>query len=201
VEAARVTRVPELDEEGVKVRRFYIPEEGEPDPERLRFQQMMYSLHGRGTRLGQWYTRLDVDGRLWMSDTDAEIYDHGEVIFTLQNTSVKTVLIHGLGLGMILGVALNQSHIEQVEVVEKDERIARIIGQYYEDPRLTIYVDDALTRRWPVGQRWDVVWHDIWGDVSEDDLAAMTKLLRRFGRRAGWQGVWGRELIRCNRYA
>jgi hypothetical protein len=102
---------------------------------------------------------------------------------------------------MVLGVALNQPHIEKIDVVEINPRIVRVIGPYYADPRLTIHEGDALTFRFPVGQRWDIAWHDIWGNVSEDDLPAMSKLMRRYGNRVVWQGVWGRELIRRHRYA
>ncbi len=66
-------------------------------------------------------------------------------------------------------------------------------------PRLTIHEDDALTRKWPTGTRWTVVWHDIWRDICTDNLPEMARLHRSFGRRCDWQDSWSKSLCEYHR--
>lgn len=145
---------------------------------------------------GQSYTKLRVDGRLWMSDTPDEYRDH--VFFIGQATG--RVLIHGLGLGCALKAILHKPNVTYVDVVEIDERVLAVVGPYYaQDPRVNLICDDALTRRWPTGARWDAVWHDIWADKCEDDRDERSLLNRRFGRRSAWQGGWAQEELDARR--
>jgi hypothetical protein len=62
--------VPEGTSGSVEVRRFVVPERS---TEHLRL-----SMRGRGCPPGE-YTKLLRNGRLWMSDTPAEWYDHRAV--------------------------------------------------------------------------------------------------------------------------
>jgi hypothetical protein len=151
-------------------------------------------MDGRGTKEGT-YTILKRDGRLWMSDTDAEWRDHSEAVWRIRKPETKRVLINGLGIGVIIKAALACDHVEHVDVVEIDERVIKLVGPHYDDPRLTIHHDDAYTIKWPVGTRWDVAWHDIWADMMEDNLELMAKLHRRYGKRVGWQGSWSKEYL------
>lgn len=164
------------------------------------FLALSYAFQGRSPGLGT-FTRLCYKGNVWMSDTDAEVRDHIEAIFQLQSKSVKTVLIHGLGLGMIVGYALRQPHVEAVTVVEIDPDVISLVGAYYQQmakshgKTLSIVNDNALTWEPPKGQCWDVVWHDIWRDLGEDNRDQISLLNRRFGRRSKWQGAWGKEWL------
>lgn len=177
--------LPEIDADGVRVSRFEV---GEPTA-RDRFQWMQDG--GRGRTAPGTYTRLDIDGRLWMSDTDDEKRDHAEAFWEAQRRGGR-VLIHGLGLGMVVKATLALPNVEHVDVVEIDPRVVKHIGPHYESERCTIHLGDALTYEWPTGARWDVVWHDIWPTITGDNLPTMHRLHRRFGRRAGWQGSWAR---------
>lgn len=182
--------LPEMDIDGVKVTRFTI---GENDPRLLR-EAIRY---GRGTRPGT-YTKLTVDGRLWMSDTDAEKRDHLDAVRAIADLKAERVLINGLGLGMVVQAALSFGHVSRVDVVEADERVARHIGGCYErDPRVHVHCADAYgqARRWPPGTTWDVAWSDIWADLCTDNLDGMARLRRSYGRRTQWHDCWGRELL------
>lgn len=151
----------------------------------------------RAPTVGETYTRLMRDQRYdpVMSDTPAEIRDLLYVKLELQRPSVKTVLINGLGLGIVLKMALEQPHIERLDVVEISPEVIRLVAPYYDDPRVSIHQADAYILQWPTGQRWDVVWHDIWDDICTDNLEGMGKLHRRYGRRCEWQGSWQREYL------
>lgn len=185
----RVT-VPEGEVDGVRVARFDIGD-------RNCLQNMLEGA--RATSPGT-YTRLDIDGHLWMSDTDAEWRDHREAVWRIQRPETRTVLINGLGLGMVVQAALDCPHVERVDVVEVDPRVVALVGPHYlRDPRVRIHTADAYTVKWPTGTRWDVAWHDIWRDLCTDNLAEMGRLHRRYGRRCGWQGSWGRPLLEMRR--
>lgn len=191
--------VPEGADGGAVVRRFEVPEDS---LENLRLAMR----GGRQTRPG-WYTQIVVDGTLWMSDTDAEVSDHLGVIGTIRWGRLgQRVLIHGLGLGVVVGAAIQSGRVAHLDVVELDPRVIRLVGPHYEamaaeaGVELVIHEGDAYTYEWPKGVRWDVVWHDIWPDMCTDYLDDMARLHRRFGRRSTWQGSWGRiEMLAARR--
>lgn len=177
--------LPEIEQDGVRVERFEVTEKDD-------LRMVLAALSGgRGRTAHGTYTRLVVDGQLWMSDTDDEKRDHAEAFRQMKRRGGR-VLIHGLGLGMVVKAALALPNVEHVDVVEIDPRVAAAIGPHYEGERCTIHTGDALTYRWTPGERWSVVWHDIWPTITADNLADMHRLHRRFGRRADWQGSWAR---------
>jgi hypothetical protein len=49
------------------------------------------------------------------------------------------------------------------------------------------------------GERYGMVWHDIWDSFCGDNLPEMTRLKRKYGRRADWQGCWGEWQCRRHR--
>lgn len=161
----------------------------------------LYALMGDGTiRAGEVITSLYIGRTLVMSDTRDEYRDHVEAI----RMANGRVLIHGLGLGCYLKAVLNRETVEHVDVVEKSQDVIDFVGPYFtDDPRLNLIHADALEYRWPPGTRWDCVWHDIWPSKNVDDLEEHSKLLRSFGRRAGWQGAWAHDylLMRREQYA
>lgn len=188
--AAMALDLPDIDEDGVKVEKFEIK------PRSLSNMREAVN-HGRGATPGV-YTRLKVDGRLWMSDVTAERRDHFTPVEQIVDRDARRVLINGLGLGMVVAAALAVPSVEHIDVVEKDPRVARLIGGHYQRTgRVTVHVADAYerTKRWPSGTRWDVGWSDIWPEICEDNLPGMARLNRSYGRRCGWHGCWGRDVI------
>jgi hypothetical protein len=186
-------RGPTIDADGIVVATF------EVEKDSLENVRLMFQPGNRSCRPGT-YHRIDVDGRLWMSDTDAEARDHLTPIIEADRAPGGRGLINGLGMGCVLGAWLDV--LDHVDVVEIDPRVAEHIGGWYaaEYPgRVTVHVADAYTIAWPKGARWDVVWHDIWPSLCEDNLAEMGTLHRRYGRRAGWQGSWGKGLLEAER--
>lgn len=167
----------------------------ENDPQRLRT-----IMDGRDCGTGP-TAILRRDGHPWMSDTQAEIVDHLEVIDAIAWPSSKRVLINGLGLGVVLNAALSFDHVEHVDVVEYDIEVITFIGKYFkDDPRVTIHHGDAYTYKFPRGTRWDIVWHDIWPTISMDNLPGIRKLKNRYGHRCDWQGAWVEDVCRYLRW-
>lgn len=178
--------LPDAELDGLKIARYTVTGHSIAD--------IRARMDGRGTQPGD-YTILYRDGRLWMSDTDAEWRDHSEAVWRIRKPETKRVLINGLGIGVIVKAALACDHVEHVDVVEIDERVIKLVSPHYDDPRLTIHHADAYTIKWPPNTRWDVAWHDIWADMCEDNLELMAKLHRSYGKRVGWQGSWSKEFL------
>lgn len=149
------------------------------------------------------FTRLLLDGHLWMSDTTQERRDHIEPALQIVGgwpgrLPAERVLIGGLGLGMILRVALLTPGVRHVDVVEIDPDVITLVGPHYEQMaaehgvELVIHEADLFKIKWPPGTRWDVAWFDIWPDLGAGNLEGMQRLRRSYGRRAGWCDCWGR---------
>src|SRR5262249_36593942 len=127
---------------------------------------------------------------VWMSNTRAELEDHLPFLRVVEN-GAKTVLIHGLGIGAVLAGVLSFDHVDHVDVVERDQRIIRLVAPaFLEDTRVNFVEGDAFKVRWANGITWDAIWHDIWPNINSQNVPAMWKLHQRFRDRAEWQGFW-----------
>jgi len=179
--------------DGIKIDQFVV--------EATSIENMRLAFQGRSCAPGT-YTRLTIDGALWMSDTSAEKRDHWSPVSAMRQLE-GDVLIHGLGLGLVVAAAIRLGH--SVDVVEQDQRVIDAVGPSMEalaaehGVECRIHHGDAYTYQFPKGQTWAVAWHDIWLDLCVDNLDEMAKLHRRYGRRVEWQGSWGRELLRRER--
>ncbi len=94
----------------------------------------------------------------------------------------------GLGLGCVVRGLFAKPEVEQIDVVEIDDGILRVIGpEFDKDPRVNLHHGDALEIE--LDGRFDFAWHDLW---SEDDgLAKMhVALFKRFAKRCGPQRAW-----------
>lgn len=140
------------------------------------------------------YTRLARNGHVVMSDTKAEIDDHAEPIRRANN---GRALVNGLGLGVILQGILDEPEIEHLTVIEKSSDVIALVAAHWLDrygDRLTIIHADAFDWQPPKNIRYCVAWHDIWDDITSDNLPDMHRLHRKYGRRCVWQGSWCRYL-------
>jgi hypothetical protein len=152
---------------------------------------------GREDENDNWFTGPDGKRyRIWMSDTRAEIMEHGPILNKLwlaEEFQGVSVLINGLGLGVIARAAVINPGVERVDVVEINPKIAELVGPLIPSPKLHIHVANAFNIRWPKGTTWDLAWHDIWPTISDENLPQMAALHRKYGHRVGWQGSWQRE--------
>ncbi len=156
----------------------------------------IFNLHAGGGRdvPVETYTRLMRDHSFdnpMMSDTPAEIYDHLEALYKIQELGGR-VLINGLGLGCILKAALSFPNVERVDVVELEQDIIDLVAPSYADARVHIYQVDAYTIQWGKADKWTVAWHDIWANICSDNLEGMAKLHRKYGHKVVWQGSWNK---------
>lgn len=196
--------VPEGTSGNVTVRRYEV---GRTDAQ-LSAMRAAYSFSGRGRAIPEGtYTGLYRNGTVWMSDTPAEKRDHREPVSRARHTGVQRVLVNGLGLGMVVGAMLKIESVTHIDVVEIDADVIALVGEHYQKmaaeagKTLVIHHADAYKITWSRGTAWDLAWHDIWPDLCTDYLDEMATLHRRYGRRTGWQGSWGRDqLVRQRRF-
>jgi len=175
-----------------------VVERHEVTEDEARFGAMRAAIHGsrRYVPAGV-YTGLKIKNSLVMSDTRDEILDHLEPI----RYASGRCLVNGLGLGVVVNGMLMNSDVEDVTVVEINSDVISLVGPHWKDrygDRLTVIHCDAFSFTPPKGERYGMVWHDIWGGICSDNLPEMHKLHRKYGRRCDRQGSWCRA--ECERH-
>jgi hypothetical protein len=156
--------------------------------------QMISMLkYGRGVPAGK-YKRLMRNGTCVMSNTPDEIRDFMHFVYTAKGS----VLVNGLGIGVLLKALINKPEVTEITVIEKSEDVIKLVAQtYLTDNRVSIINADAFEYNPPKDKRYNAVWHDIWDDICADNLDEMKKLHRKYGRKADYQESWCRS--RCER--
>jgi len=168
------------------------------DEARLHNMRASFQGGGRHIKAGD-YKKLTRSGSVIMSNTPAEIRDHSAFICTAKRIG-GNILINGLGLGVALKEILTSDEVKNVTVIEKSADVISLSGSTYsKDKRVSIIHADAFDYKPPKGVRYDSVWHDIWDYICSDNLPEMTRLHRKYGKRADWQGSWGKELCQRQR--
>jgi hypothetical protein len=155
---------------------------------------LMFSGQGRRAVEEGKYTRLTANGRLQMTDTPAEKRDHAEVV----SVATGHCLVTGLGLGMVADAMADKHEVSKVTVIEINPDVIALVEPHLRNRhKIEVICADAHEWELPKGVRWDVIWHDIWPEVSLDDCESRNKLSRKFARR--WRvfhGAWAKDEIR-----
>jgi hypothetical protein len=195
--------IPEHTHDGVVVERFIVSEQ------EAAFDQLRAAInHQRPNRAIQpgVFTRLKIDGEVWMTDTPAEVADLWDVDDAMRREQGGTVLIVGLGIGLVVRRAIVEHAMSRIDVVEIDWRIIDAVAPHYDalarDHGITLNIHRADIHEWraPRGRVWDVGWFDIWDTISTDDMAEVKRLRDRFRKRLGWFGAWAQyDRIQANK--
>lgn len=145
------------------------------------------------------YVRLYVGNCLMMSDTQSEKYSNHEVVKRARGD----VFIAGLGIGLILAPILANPEVTSVTVVEKYNEVIELVEPALRKlpgaEKLTVIKADIFEWTPPKGQKWDVLYFDIWPGICVDNLDEMAILHRRFARRknpGGWMDSWQRKELK-----
>jgi hypothetical protein len=169
--------------------------------------QLRYAMDGRPVPLGC-YTRLTdhEHAGLFMTDTPAELNDARDLFWTAEGH----VLITGLGLGMIPRALFNPEikkyggtpdAVKRVTIVENQQDVINLVAPSLADLPVDIVLADAYEWEPPAGTKFDWAWHDIWPEISSDNLPDVARLRRHYGRfmvAGNRQHVWGeREMKRA----
>jgi len=171
-----------------EVKQFHVSEED------ARWSQVRNAVNGHGERAvsaGD-YWMLTERGEIYMSNTPAEVMDHWPFI----RVAKGSVLIAGLGLGMVIKALLDKESVTRIVVVEKSEEVINLVGWAYEkDPRVEIVKSDIFDYK--PKEHFDYAWFDIWPYITGDNYPEMKRLHRKFARHATVKDSWCRAM--CQR--
>lgn len=188
--AAFDTPAPDGEKDGWRINTFTI----KPDNSSARMFNLQALFNGNPEAMvdpGTYRRLVTPKGQIMMSSTQMERRTNWWIIHNAKGR----VLINGLGLGCVLSSILTNPEVTEVWVVEKEKAVIDLVWPHFKDDRLKLIHADALEYRPPKGIRFDVVWHDIWPTVSEDNRKDMKRLHRRYGRICDMQASWSRDKI------
>lgn len=199
-ESWKVT-VPPYDADGVVIERFEVTYE-EANTSKLR-AALNPQRGDRSVEAGM-YTRLLVDGVLWMSDTPTEVRDHDYIDDAMTevwayDSEMPSMLIVGLGLGLVLRRVIMTYEIPEIDVVERDSRVIAAVGEHYQElaaqheVSLRIHQADINDWRPPRSACWDLGFFDIWANIDMADLPEVARLRRRFRPRLSRFEAWAQK--------
>jgi hypothetical protein len=141
------------------------------------------------------YCRLTVGHTLMMTDTHMEQNSNYSVV----RQAKGSVLIAGLGIGMVLLPILEKPEVTSVMVIEKYAEVVKLVEPHIRAAagenasKLKVIVADIMEWQPPKGEKWDTIYFDIWPDICTDNLKDMEILHRRFAKRkapGGWMDSW-----------
>jgi hypothetical protein len=145
------------------------------------------------------YVRLHVNKELMMSDTDMERRSNADFI----RAAKGTVLIAGLGIGLVLKNMLDKPEVTSVVVIEKYQDVIDLVGPKFNNPKLQIICADIDEWLPAPGTKFDTIYFDIWPDINEDNYKHIKKLharFRKFKAPDGWLDSWMREFLKKRVY-
>lgn len=157
-----------------------------------------FAFGGRSISPGT-YTRLVQGETVWMSDTPAEVRDH---IYAIK-AAHDYVLVTGLGLGMVAAAMLAQTKVRQVTVVEQQREVIELVEPHllrrFGPNRVRVVHADAYVWTPEPGAKFDYAWHDVWPEISSDNLPEFARMRRHYQRRMTTkdsQGCWCEAMCR-----
>lgn len=141
------------------------------------------------------YTRLHHKQRgIVMSNTPMEVRTNSAFI----RLAHGSVLINGLGLGMVLRAVLSKPEVLHVVVYEIDQDVIELVSPGFKKElksgRLSIFKEDCFAYKPERGECYDVAWHDVWDTIDIDNLPQMRALKRKWARRVGRQLCWAEDI-------
>lgn len=126
--------------------------------------QKLREIRDRGTDLfcieNGTYTRLKINGTVFMSDTPMELKSNSEVI----NKATGKVFIGGLGIGLLLHNLMEKIEkgiVTEIFVAENNLDVIKLIGPYYKHPKIKLWHADINNMiRNPVytGYKFDTIY-------------------------------------------
>lgn len=120
-----------------------------------------------------------------MEDTPQELSRHLPIWMNGYGHVLKT----GLGLGCVVRGLLQNNSVDQISVVEIDEKIINTIGQEFKgNNKVKIFHGDALNFNYETIGSIDCAWHDIWTPENRGLQMLHAKLMVMF--KGIHQGAW-----------
>ena len=152
-----------------------------------------------GLEAGRYVKLVDKETRhIVMSDTWMERSTNRVVL----EKAGGHVLLGGLGIGLLAVPLVMDENTEKLTVVEEHEEVIALVVPHLEsyintnggDPtKLEVVQADIYEYTPSEEERFDVIYFDIWNEVTEEHGAAVRILKERYSRRLnteGWIAAW-----------
>lgn len=119
------------------------------------------------------YVKLFIDGDIWMDDGFMERHTHAEVL----SKAHGSVLIGGLGIGMVACGILQSPDVTHVTILESNQQVVDLVAPHvlaFSSKPCQIILADVFS--YETDSVYDVIWMDIWRTRSTDNLIQMAYL-------------------------
>ncbi len=135
------------------------------------------------------YTKLLINWKLMMSDTQAEMKDH---VWCVEQAKWN-VFIAGLWLGMVVNAIAEKEEVKSVTVLEINKDVIALVK---DSLHKKVRVIKADVFDFDIKEDYDFGWFDIWMYISEDNVSEFKKLKRKYRENIKKIGFWCE--IECN---
>jgi hypothetical protein len=111
------------------------------------------------------------------------------------------VLIAGLGIGLIIHNILEKENVSHITVIEKHKDVIDLVSPYFKSKKITFICADILEWLPPVGEKFDIIYFDIWPTICGDNMKEISMLHNRFKNKLNrsnpdcWMDSWMKK--RC----
>jgi spermidine synthase len=141
------------------------------------------------------YTRLIVNDECMMTDAEFEIRTNSEVVFQAKGS----VLVAGLGIGLILSSILKKELVSSVVVVEKSKDVIKLVASHYCSNKLRVLNKDVFRYEPVKGTKFDTIYFDIWPNICRDyyeEIKTLKVKFRKYLAKGGWMHAWCEERMK-----
>lgn len=107
-----------------------------------------------------------LNGYTVMSNTPAEIADLSPFL----DQARGSVLIFGLGLGVVVQALMNKRDITSITVIEIDPDVIKLAGTHYLSVSRKLKIIEGDAFKYYDETKYDAIWFDIWDEISEENL-------------------------------
>ena len=159
--------------------------------EQAKFSALIRGTSGEVHSLeaGTYVKLVDTEKKqIVMSDTPMEL----ETNRTFVQEARGTVLVGGLGLGIVLLAIQSKKEVKRIVVVERERELIEYVGKLLPlNKKVEILHGDINT--YETVRKFDTIYFDIWNTICGDNWDEMKKLHRRFRKNLntdGWLGSW-----------
>lgn len=187
------SKIPENKSGDWKVEKFTVTDAG------AQLHNLRCAAHGSLSSIispGD-YTKLSYDGLLVMSDTPSELRDHELFI----KNAKGSVLIAGLGLGLVTIEVAKKRNVTSIVIVEKSKDVIDLVWKYIpEDVGARLEIVHADIFDYKPRHGFDYAWFDIWNYICEDNKKDFELLDSKFRSRVLNMGYWSLQYLLDENY-
>ena len=138
------------------------------------------------------YTYLCNEDDFIMSDTTGEIMTNLEFLYNAKGS----ILIGGLGLGVMELILSKMENIDSVLVIEKNIEVINLVWDKLKlPPKFAVVQADCF--KYVPARLFDTIYLDIWSDISETALNEMLILKNKYFmylEKNAWLDCWEQKL-------